>query len=213
VPERKPQGKAGLLTRKKGPLPVWAWLILASLAGWYLWKRLGSNVASQNPAASSAQQTATGPPATDNSGATSGDGSASGGLSAQDLASALGASNDSLAQMFAQSLADNNAQLEAWWQLQQQPQEPPTTTTTPTTTPTTKTPPAIAIYHPVSGKTHNFAAAAVAQTHTLQAAGQAAPFGGVVAVHRLRNGSTVTTYASGRKVQQAPGKSAYVIHK
>jgi hypothetical protein len=39
----------------------------------------------------------------------------------------------------------------------------------------------------------------------------AQPFGGVSYIDNLPNGGTVTTYANGRKVQQMPGKSAYVI--
>jgi hypothetical protein len=156
-------------------------------------------------------------PATDNSGATGAGGVASGGLSASDLASALGASNQSLADMLAQELAASNADLIS--QLQQQPPggtigpgfpgEPPVVT------PPTGTQPGGAnapTYHRVAAATPNFGAKALAQTNTLAAAGKAAPFGGVTSVKRLANGSTVTTYASGRKVQQAPGKSAYVIH-
>lgn len=37
------------------------------------------------------------------------------------------------------------------------------------------------------------------------------PFGGVVSKTKLKNGATLTTYASGRQVEQAPGKSAYVV--
>jgi hypothetical protein len=37
------------------------------------------------------------------------------------------------------------------------------------------------------------------------------PYGGVKYIDNLANGGTVTTYANGRKVQQMPGKSPYVI--
>ena len=38
-------------------------------------------------------------------------------------------------------------------------------------------------------------------------------FGGVTGTKTLANGATLTTYASGRQVEQAPGKSAYVVKK
>lgn len=66
---------------------------------------------------------------------------------------------------------------------------------------------------PVSAKTQNFAQAAQARTAAGRAAGVNVPFGGVTGIQRLKNGATVTTYASGRKVEQARGKSAYVIKK
>lgn len=40
-----------------------------------------------------------------------------------------------------------------------------------------------------------------------------APFGGVVSRKLLKNGATLITYKSGRQVEQAPGKSPYVVHK
>lgn len=46
-----------------------------------------------------------------------------------------------------------------------------------------------------------------------QPAAPAEPFGGVASVKKLANGATLTTYESGRQVEQAPGKSAYVVHK
>jgi len=57
----------------------------------------------------------------------------------------------------------------------------------------------------------------VSQTATSSSAAAAhpdkQPFGGVTNVRTLPNGSTVTTYANGRQVQQAPGKSPYVIRR
>lgn len=47
--------------------------------------------------------------------------------------------------------------------------------------------------------------APVAKTFTGEA------FGGIVSVKTLPNGSTLTTFGSGRQVQQAPGKSPYVV--
>lgn len=41
----------------------------------------------------------------------------------------------------------------------------------------------------------------------------AAPYGGVVSKIKTKGGATITTYRSGRKVEQAPGKSPYVVKK
>lgn len=59
----------------------------------------------------------------------------------------------------------------------------------------------------------HFAQTATSKTAAAKAAGVAAPFGGVVSTKTLKNGSTLTTYKSGRQVQQAPGKTAYVVRK
>lgn len=70
---------------------------------------------------------------------------------------------------------------------------------------------AIDYQHLVPASSSNFAAQSVAKTQAAQAAQAPVAFGGVVNVKRLPNGSTLTTYASGRQVQQAPGHSAYVV--
>jgi hypothetical protein len=59
----------------------------------------------------------------------------------------------------------------------------------------------------------DFASQAASRSTLAQGLGFLAPFGGVTDVRRLANGSTITSYASGRQVQQVPGKSAYVINK
>lgn len=41
----------------------------------------------------------------------------------------------------------------------------------------------------------------------------AAPFGGVVRTQKTKSGSILTYYRSGRIIEQAPGKTAYVVHK
>jgi len=66
-------------------------------------------------------------------------------------------------------------------------------------------PPPPTPYHPVPVSTPNFGSAAQAQANPA--------FGGVTNVRTLPNGATVTTYADGRQVEQARGKSAYVIHQ
>lgn len=69
--------------------------------------------------------------------------------------------------------------------------------------------------HPFQTGIHavDFASQAAARSTLAQGLGFAAPFGGVVNVHRGANGVTVTTYASGRTVTQAPGRTAYVSAK
>jgi hypothetical protein len=63
---------------------------------------------------------------------------------------------------------------------------------------------------PVPASATDFALAASAKTQG--AARQQVPiaFGGVVGVSRTKSGATLTTYATGRVVEQAPGKTAYV---
>jgi hypothetical protein len=63
---------------------------------------------------------------------------------------------------------------------------------------------------PVPASATDFALAASAKTQG--AARQQVPiaFGGVVGVSRTKTGATLTTYQTGRVVEQAPGKTAYV---
>lgn len=67
--------------------------------------------------------------------------------------------------------------------------------------------------HPVAASNPNFAAAAQAKTAAGKAAGVPVAFGGVTNTKTLKNGATLTTYASGRQVEQVKGKSAYVVKK
>lgn len=68
--------------------------------------------------------------------------------------------------------------------------------------------------HSIPASDNTFAADAVARSAALQAVGAAPAFGGVAStVTNKKTGVTTTTYASGRIVQQAPGKTAYVAHK
>jgi len=70
---------------------------------------------------------------------------------------------------------------------------------------------------PVAASASNpvgFATSALAKTQAQAALGQTAAFGGVTNISTNRTtGVVTTTYASGRVVQQAPGKSAYVAKK
>lgn len=74
--------------------------------------------------------------------------------------------------------------------------------------PSTIHPPAV-----IPAATQHFGAAATRQTAAAHAAGKTPAFGGVTSTKKLAGGSTLTTYANGRQVQQAPGKSAYVVKK
>ena len=67
--------------------------------------------------------------------------------------------------------------------------------------------------YPTPASTPNFAIAAAAKTAAANLAQAPVAFGGVTGTKTLANGSTITTYGSGRQVQQAPGKSAYVVKK
>ena len=64
---------------------------------------------------------------------------------------------------------------------------------------------------PVPASSPSFASQASGKTAGAAAAQVPVAFGGVANVKTLPNGSTLTTYASGRQVQQVPGKSAYVV--
>lgn len=65
----------------------------------------------------------------------------------------------------------------------------------------------------IPASTSNFAQAAQAKTAAGAATGTKVAFGGVTSVKTLKNGATLTTYASGRQVEQAKGKSAYVVRQ
>jgi len=70
------------------------------------------------------------------------------------------------------------------------------------------------VSQPIPVATENFAEAAASRSAALGAAGMGQPFGGVTStVTNKKTGVTTTTYASGRVVTQAPGKSAYVSKK
>lgn len=67
---------------------------------------------------------------------------------------------------------------------------------------------------PIPVATSNFAEAAVARSAALSSVGVSSPFGGVTNVTtNKKTGVVTTTYGSGRVVQQAPGKTAYVAKK
>ncbi len=209
------------LTRKVGPLPVWGWAFLI-VGGYLAYRKLsgGSSV----PAGSDLSGGTIGTP-TDSSGMAGGVGGGGAGLGYDD--SAL---RDLLGQNLAatQSLGDafstwaNNATVAPPWYDEGSGGGDSGSSgggSVPGTDPAGGSPTAPQFttqqikYAQTQTKASNpaFAVAAQSKSATLKAAGKPAPFGGVVSVKTLKNGSTLTTYASGRQVQQVPGKSAYVV--
>ncbi len=215
------QGKGAGLKKKIGPLPLWAWALIAAVVGYFLWTKVLSGGAQPQQ-----QQTAPGNESTPATGGadSSGLGSSSGGVDTsaggqQSLVDALGGSLAG----FAADQQQSNAQFQQSIQDElasyldgaggaatsssnsndstQATHEPNSNTTTLT-------------YHKVAAASQNFAQAAAKQSSSLKAAGKAQPFGGVVATHKnAKTGVTTTRYANGRIVTQAPGKSAYVSKK
>lgn len=208
------------LSRKIGPLPLWAWASLALVTGYFLWKRLGSSATAgsqaQPPASTAGPDTGL-PATTGTSGDTSGAGSA--GVDPSQLLSALGAQQSDAFSQLAQALQAQEAQLQE--QIAQQlaalgssggaPTVPPPDQPTVTPQPGGSNAPRIT-YSRVPASAPNFARAAQAQTAAFKAAGQTPAFGGVTNVRTTSTGTTITTYASGRVVEQAPGRTAYVAH-
>jgi hypothetical protein len=185
-PQSQGGGVKGALTRKLGPLPFWAWAAIGAAGLYWYRHRTASGAAATTGAAST----------TPLAGSSSGLGGALG-----DSGSGGGGSSA------------------------------PADTTTPGTTPitgvagisgvipdvtgasltaaSTNTPPGYQF--PTAASDPNFAADAAAKSAAAAAAGAAQRFGGVTGTQTLSSGATLTTYASGREVEQAPGKSAYVV--
>ena len=88
-----------------------------------------------------------------------------------------------------------------------------TTGATTSTQPTTSYTPGAGNLAPGDAWAGDFTPAAAKTAAAKLLAPAPAAFGGVTGTKTLANGSTITTYASGRQVQQAPGKSAYVVKK
>jgi hypothetical protein len=228
MPDKPKSGKGSGLTRKLGPLPLWAWAAIGAVAGYFLWTKFLSGSAQpqqQQTAPGASPQPAPAPPLD-----TSGLGAATGGVDTsqngqQDIANALGSAFATQTQQITGALTQSNQDLLAGIDQElaaylggaggaatgaprgSSKGNPTGATTTQTTThPVT--------YHPVSARTSNFAAAAKQQSAALKKQGSPQPFGGVVSVHHnKRTGVTTTSYANGRVVSQAKGKSAYVARR
>lgn len=225
APTAANKGLAGTLTAKKGPLPVWAWLALGAVAVYYLYRRY-SGGSSANPAAVTQAAPPSQPASTDAAGltgsaGTSGDtsGLAAAGVDPTALLNSLGAQNQSLTQALLQAEEDVSAtaagQLAAFQSgsLGASTGTPVATVTSTASQPGGSNAPTFH-YSPVPVQTKNFAQAAVAESNTAKAAGKTSAFGGVTGVHKnAKTGVVTTTYANGRVVEQAPGKTAYVAKR
>jgi hypothetical protein len=218
VATSRPKGLVGRFTAKVGPLPVWGWAALL-LVGGYLAYRLFYQ------GGSSSSTTAT--PATDTTGAGSDAGTAGSTPAGGDFSGSpspdtqAGLNGDLLSQLsgFQNGLDALTAAVQsspAFWPTGGDSGAGSTVpndgTQVANPQPTARALPAV-VTHSTPASSPNYAAAAVAKTAAAKTVAAPQPFGGVVSVSKLKNGSTVTTYASGRKVQQAPGKTAYVIKK
>lgn len=215
----KPKGKgAGFLTRKVGPLPMWAVLVLTTVVGYWLYKKY-TGASSAATATTTANPTAT-TPSTDTTGLTGGSGTsgdttglAAAGVDPTALINSLGAQNSTLQS----SLLQSEANFEQFATSGYQPagvssaQAPSSTTISPQ--PGGSNAPVFS-YSPVPVSSGNFAQSAVAQTQTATKAGKTSAFGGVTSVaHNAKTGITTTTYQSGRVVEQKAGKTAYVAKR
>jgi hypothetical protein len=195
----------GALKQKLGPLPAWAWLGIAAV-GVFLWRRHQGASATQGAGTTLGTDTSSG-------GADTGAGTATGGGS--------GGGGDSPGTT---SPVDDNG-LGPTGRYGGGPAAPPPTTTSgggtassPATGPGAAAQAQAAATKkvaqtPVAATNPNFAAAERAKTAAAKQAGVPVAFGGVSSVSHLKNGATLTTFASGRKVEQVKGKSAYVVKK
>jgi hypothetical protein len=225
----RPSGVGGRLTAKVGPLPVYAWALIIVGVGYLAYRHYagGSGSGSSGLATSGAAGSA-------GSGALGGAGDTSGAGGGASTGTGEGYGDNGYGQITAllgqqgAALADLQAQIGAGT-----PYNPTSASdfnsdvnTTPqkaavgsvgktvaATNPDLVARLTTAPDHPYAtpASAPNFAASATAATTAAASAGKQAPFGGVTSVKKLANGSTLTTYASGRQVQQAPGKSAYVV--
>lgn len=233
-----PKQGGSFLTRKVGPAPVWVWAV--SVIGLYLAYRFYSGRTATVPAQTTTQaptdQTGagvsggggsfTGTP-TDTSGVL-------GGASAPlGVESAFTAYSDLLSQLESQNAQLTSGLLQGGLPGSVPAAGTPAASSTPTVAsfgPAAETGPAAPIsapapsassapapsvlaHFPIAAANPDFSGAASAATAAYQQVGKPMPFGGVVSTRTLANGASLTTYASGRQVEQVPGKSAYVVRR
>lgn len=227
--QKKPSKKQSFRIGRYNGWVVVGGVAVAIIAGLYLRNKLSGQTAATQAAATQ--------PATDTSGSSGGSGTTDSGAQPQDLTPVsdlanalngltgiLGANGGILgagADPFSSSFGTSPFTLDTGW----------STTTAPGTgfvgngpggqTITSEQAPkvspsitALSLYPAqIPASNPNFAAAASGRTIAAHAAGAPQPYGGVTATKKLANGATLTTYASGRQVEQAPGKNAYVTKK
>lgn len=197
-PESKPSGPIGYLTRKVKifgvQVPVWV-LFAVGVGGLYLYRK-------HQAAASTSTTPGT---STDTSGTAGADFGASGFDSSGAGDSGGGGSSGGAPSSTPTAAPPGGSVVVV-----------PDTTQTPPPAPAAPTPAAgtgaaPSFEFPTAASTANFAAEASAKSAAAEAAGATPRFGGVSQVETLASGAVETVYASGRVVEQAPGKSAYVV--
>ena len=219
-PKKAGKGIGGRLTQKVGPLPVYAWAILA-IGGYYLYTRY------QSSAATAAATTATTPSTTDTTGTTgtatdtsgtTGGGSATGDSSGNGTGSGYSGANDMLAQLLAsnETIAADLASLSSSSTLtgNSTSQGVATNDISPGFEPAAVTSNAAGSALPNLPGLVRVTTAGGSTLIGPDAKGSVAGgsnFGGITSVKTLANGAKLTTYGSGRQTEQAPGKSAYVV--
>lgn len=202
-----PKPKSGIMKAKLGPVPVPLLIAAVVIVGVYIYMRRSAGNKSTSAGTNASPETSATYPGGDSTG---------GGTGGLDLSSLF----DTLAAQ-AQALSNQGTPLYAVAPdpaLVAAPAAGPdlmTATGDGNTSPpiTASTPSQPGTSYRTSASSPNFAQTATSNTAKAKAAGVAAPFGGVVSTKTLKNGSTLTTYASGRQVQQVPGKTAYVVKK
>lgn len=195
------------LTRKVGPLPVWAWAAIVLVIAFIVWRRRKSSTAGTTSGASPGGATIV----TGNTPATAGpqDAALAGqpstatppaaGLDPATLDSLVGPDSPLVSALNALALA-------------------PYTAPTPDATASGAGTGGGAVSTPTIGASTGGFTPTTTVAHSTPLAppakpAPAKPFGGIVSKVRLKNGATLTTYASGRKIEHAPGRSPYVVHR
>jgi hypothetical protein len=197
-PAKKTAGKSSggikaALTRKVGPLPVWAWAGIGGVALYLYRRRAGAGAsASTTPDTSALSAPASG------GGGDSGVGGGTGGGSG-DSGGGSGSSTGTPADVtqpgvfaFPTGVGVGTAPVLG--------------------TRTAATLGAADFTKPTAAGATNFGAEALAKSNAASAAGAAQRFGGVTSVSTLKSGAQLTTYATGREVEQVAGKSAFVVN-
>lgn len=219
--KRKGLDVVGALTRKFGPLPAWGWLLIAAGAI-YLYRR-------HTAASTGASSTST----TDTGSATGGLGDMSGGGDGSGGSAGSGSPSSDQGTGVPIPVAaggggggggDTNNGGGTGSSPSSAPAGVPAGLTgkrqaaaaiaIPSAQRLGVSPDLISGAKPIPVRTPNFGEVAQAKTEARQAAGEQVAFGGVTSVHtNKKTGVQTTTYANGRVVTQAKGKTAYVSKK
>lgn len=211
------------LTAKVGPLPVYAWAVIA-VGGFYLWNHYRST-SSQN-ASVTPQGSDTAGMVSGDTGAGAGGGSSSGDNGAAGSGSGYNGTSDLLTQLLI-GQAEQTAELQRLGSSQTGSDQGPSTPQPSAGSSSGTTSNGGASVHlpgvivpplpPGVGATvvgNTVLVGQDAKGHPLLPTGVTGKgFGGVVSVKKLANGATLTTFGSGRQVEQLPGKTPYVVKK